>query len=29
MKTFAFRFDDIVDKIYSLPLDEKVELKNC
>ncbi len=28
MKTLAFRFDDIVDKIYSLPLDEKVELKN-
>jgi hypothetical protein len=28
MKTFAFRFDDIVDKIYSLPLEEKVELKN-
>lgn len=27
MKTLAFRFDDIVDKIYSLPLDEKVELK--
>jgi hypothetical protein len=28
MKTFAFRFDDIVDKIYSLPMEEKVELKN-
>jgi hypothetical protein len=28
MKTLAFRFDDIVDKIYSLPLEEKVELKN-
>jgi hypothetical protein len=28
MKTLAIRFDDIVNKIYSLPLDEKVELKN-
>lgn len=28
MKTFAFRFNDIVDKIYSLPIEEKVELKN-
>lgn len=28
MRTIALRFNDIVDKIYSLPLDEKVELKN-
>jgi hypothetical protein len=28
MKTFAFRFNNIVDKIYSLPIEEKVELKN-
>lgn len=28
MGTLAFRFNDIVDKIYSLPLDEKMELKN-
>jgi hypothetical protein len=28
MKTSALRFNDIVDKIYSLPIDEKVELKN-
>ncbi|MCA1760308.1 MAG: hypothetical protein LC658_11115 [Bacteroidales bacterium] len=28
MKTLAFRFSDIVDKIYSLPIEEKVELKN-
>ena len=28
MKTLAFRFNDIVDKIFSLPLEEKVELKN-
>ena len=28
MRTLAFRFNDIVDKIFSLPLDEKVELKN-
>jgi hypothetical protein len=28
MRTLAFRFNDIVDKIYSLPLEEKVELKN-
>jgi hypothetical protein len=28
MKTIAFRFNDIVDKIYSLPIEEKVELKN-
>lgn len=28
MGTLAFRFNDMVDKIYSLPLDEKMELKN-
>jgi RNAse (barnase) inhibitor barstar len=28
MGTLAFRFNDMVDKIYSLPLDEKIELKN-
>ena len=28
MKTFAFRFNNIVDKIYSFPIEEKVELKN-
>ncbi len=28
MRTLAFRFSDIVDKIYSLPIEEKVELKN-
>jgi hypothetical protein len=28
MKTFAFRFNNIVDKIYSLPIEEKAELKN-
>ena len=28
MKTIALRFNDIVDRIYSLPLDEKLELKN-
>jgi len=28
MGTLEFRFNDMVDKIYSLPLDEKMELKN-
>jgi len=28
MKTLALRFKDLVDKIYSLPIEEKVELKN-
>jgi hypothetical protein len=28
MKTLAFRFNDIVEKIYGLPLEDKVELKN-
>jgi hypothetical protein len=28
MRTLAFQFNDIVEKIYSLPLEEKVELKN-
>jgi len=28
MGTLAFRFNDMVDKIYSLPLEEKMELKN-
>ncbi len=28
MGTFAFRFNDVVEKIYSLPLEEKMELKN-
>jgi RNAse (barnase) inhibitor barstar len=28
MGTLAFRFNDVVEKMYSLPLDEKLELKN-
>ena len=28
MRTLALQFNDIVEKIYSLPLEEKVELKN-
>jgi len=28
MGTLAFRFNDMVDKIYKLPLEEKMELKN-
>ena len=28
MGTIILRFNDIVDKIYSLPLDEKMELKD-
>ena len=28
MGTLVFRFNDMVDKIYSLPLEEKMELKN-
>jgi len=28
MKTLAYRFNDVVEKIYKLPLDEKVELKS-
>jgi hypothetical protein len=28
MRTLAFQFNDIVEKIYGLPLEEKMELKN-
>ena len=28
MSTLAFQFNDMVDKIYSLPLEDKMELKN-
>jgi len=28
MKTLAYLFNDMVEKIYKLPLDEKVELKS-
>lgn len=28
MKTLSLQFNDFVDKIYSLPLEDKVELKN-
>jgi hypothetical protein len=28
MGTLAFRFNDVVEKIYSLPLEDKLELKN-
>lgn len=28
MRTLALQFNDIVEKVYSLPLDEKMELKN-
>ena len=28
MKTLAFRFNDVVEKIYKLSLDDKLELKN-
>ena len=27
MSTLAFQFNDMVDKIYSLPLEDKMELK--
>ena len=28
MRTLTFQFKDIVEKVYSLPIDEKLELKN-
>ena len=28
MTTLAFQFKDIVEKVYSLPIEEKLELKN-
>ena len=28
MKTLAFRFNDVVEKIYKLSLDDKLELKS-
>jgi len=28
MGTLSFRFNDFVEKIYSLPLEDKMELKN-
>lgn len=28
MGTLAYRFNDVVEKMYSLPLEEKLELKN-
>ena len=28
MGTLAFRFNEVVEKMYSLPLDDKLELKN-
>lgn len=28
MKTLVFQFNDLVEKIYNMPLEDKIELKN-